>query len=140
MKNYFKSLFPQKDSFLLRASSLSPLLSFPLRSILRFVFQPFTHLSVIHGVSVSRGVRIETKISIFGRRHRRAPPLCLRTDIFSFGSYWHEGGPRVCTHAGLPPLLLLLLHVIVPPLAESPVFPCANSRPFLVFPPPPFFV
>ena len=24
-----------------------------------------------------------------------SPSVCLRTDIFSFGSYWHEGGPRV---------------------------------------------
>lgn len=42
----------------------------------------------------------------FCRHCSRAPPVCLQTDIFSFGSYWHEGGPRVCTHAGL------LLHVM----------------------------
>ena len=47
----------------------------------------------------------------------RAPPVCLQTDIFSFGSYWYEGGPRVCTHA--------VRYVM---LAESPSF-CANREP-----------
>lgn len=56
----------------------------------------------------------------------RAPPVCLQTDIFSFGSYWHEGGPRVCTHAG---------HYVMP-LAESPCFR-ANSRPFRLYCPSP---
>lgn len=70
--------------------------------------------------------RVHEKSGFCSALCSRAPPVCLQTDIFSFGSYWHEGGPRVCTHAG---------HYVMP-LAESPCFR-ANSRPFRLYCPSP---
>lgn len=73
----------------------------------RYSFQLYTFIHNIYTMTrIGFTWRPREKSRGFCRHCSRAPPVCLQTDIFSFGSYWHEGGPRVCTHAGL------LLHVM----------------------------